>query len=179
MFDLGIAELVDDLDEHDRVIRAHRTGWVNLVLAVALDNDSIAVEPQPAMGLTQGPVRYAVTRLKDPSILEHCELFLGVPWHLSAAELRTTRSSRTGSARTAVLVPEDEATLIEIIWRHLNCDAVAGESLDTVLLHFASSIGDDFVTALKPHAIASVRKDLYNLALECDQFFFSHCENLR
>src|ERR1700688_4418948 len=73
-----------------------------------------------------------------------------------------------------VLVPEDEAALVEIIGRHLDRDAVAGESLDAVLLHLAGRIGDDDVSGIELNAVARVRQDFGNQAFELDELFLRH-----
>jgi hypothetical protein len=115
MLDFGIALLVDDLSQNHRIVRVHQTGWVDLELAATFDDDSVAVEPQHAVDLTHEPIWYTVASLKGPSFFRHYDLFLEFRGTLSAAELRTARSSRTGGARTAVLVTEDEPALVEIV----------------------------------------------------------------
>jgi hypothetical protein len=83
MLDLGIALLVDDFGQHHRVVVTHRADWEDLVLAVALNDDSVAVEPQHAVDLAHEPFRYAVAGLEHPSLFKHRDLFLGVPQRLS------------------------------------------------------------------------------------------------
>jgi hypothetical protein len=94
---------------------------------------------------------------------------------LSAAELAPARWSATRcAAGTLVLVPEDQATLFEIVGGHLDGDAIAGQRLDPVLFHLAGGIGNDFVPGIELHPIAGVRQDFGDQSFELDQFFFRH-----
>src|SRR5690242_21038734 len=55
---------------------------------------------------------------------------------LSPTELASTgRCSARRTARALVLVPEDQASLFEIVGGHLDRDAIAGQRLDPVLFH--------------------------------------------
>jgi hypothetical protein len=75
-----------------------------------------------------------------------------------------------------VLVAEDQPALLEVVWRHLDGDAVARESLDAVLLHLAGRVGDDFLPRIKLNAVAGVRQDLGDETFELDQLFL--CQRL-
>src|SRR5712691_3097178 len=99
---------------------------------------------------------------------------------LPPAELLALR--RTAAAGALVLVAEDEPALLEIVGRHLDRHAVAGERLDPVLLHLARRVGDDGLPGVELHAKARVGQNLGDQTFELDQFFLGHgflCSLLR
>src|SRR5689334_18648684 len=89
----------------------------------------------------------------------------GVECGLSAAELApaalrlATGPACRRSARTLILVAENQPALLEIVGRHLDGDTVACQRLDAVLFHLAGGVGDNFVARIELHAIARVGKD--------------------
>src|SRR5689334_3765399 len=97
---------------------------------------------------------------------------------LPAAELAAALCPALGSGTCRggplVLVAEDQAALFEVVGRHLDGDAVAGQRLDAVLLHLAGGVGDDLVPGVELHAVARVGQDFGDQSLELDQLFFSH-----
>src|SRR6185437_8212108 len=95
---------------------------------------------------------------------------------LTAAELTARRSApgSAASARTFILVAEDQTSLLQIVRRHLDRHPVAGQRLDPVLFHLAGSIGDDFMPGIELHTIAGIGKDFGDQSFELDQLFFSH-----
>ncbi|GCC47821.1 hypothetical protein chiPu_0032022, partial [Chiloscyllium punctatum] len=98
---------------------------------------------------------------------------------LSAAELAAAlgpapRRAAGRAARTFVLVAEDQAALFQIVGRHFDRDAVAGQRLDAVFLHLAGGVGDDLVSGIELHPVASVGEDFGHQSFELDQLFLSH-----
>src|SRR5215510_10769114 len=93
---------------------------------------------------------------------------------LPAAELRSLGRGARHRGGALVLVAEDHAALLQVVGRHLDGDAVAGERLDAVLLHAAGGIGDDLVAIVEQDPIARVRKDFRHHAFELDQLFLGH-----
>src|SRR5689334_4995304 len=92
----------------------------------------------------------------------------------AAALLTAARRGARGAARTLVLVAEDQPALFEVVGRHLDGDAVAGQRLDAVLLHLAGGVGDDLVACIELHAVARVGEDFGDQSFELDQLFLSH-----
>src|ERR1700752_579312 len=90
---------------------------------------------------------------------------LSAPSELAAA-LRSALGPRAGGSRPLVLVAEDQAALLEVVGRHLDGDAIAGQRLDAVLLHLAGSVGDDLVACVELHAVARVGKDFGETSIE-------------
>lgn len=80
---------------------------------------------------------------------------------LATAELTTRRRApgSTATTRTFVLMTEDQASLLQVVRRHLDRHPVAGQRLDPVLFHLAGGIGHDFVSGIELHAIARVGED--------------------
>src|SRR5690348_9479263 len=98
---------------------------------------------------------------------------------LSAAELATapllaTGCATGGSARTFILVAENQPAFLKVVGRHLDRNPVARQRLDAVLLHLAGGIGHDLVAGVELHAVARVGKDFGDQSFELDQLFFSH-----
>src|SRR5712691_1033867 len=82
---------------------------------------------------------------------------------------------RTAHRRSAlVLVAEYEPALLQVVGRHLDGDTIARQRLDAVLFHLARGVGDDHVAAVELNAIARVRQDFGDEALELEQLFFRH-----
>src|SRR6478609_4053476 len=79
---------------------------------------------------------------------------------LAATELTARRCTTRRTAGTLVLVAENQTTLFEIVGRHLDGHAVAGQRLDAVLLHLAGGVGDDLVSGVQLDPETRVRKDL-------------------
>jgi hypothetical protein len=71
-------------------------------------------------------------------------------------------------------VAEVDAALLEVVGRHLDSHAVAGQRLDAVLLHPAGRIGHHHVAGVELHAIAGVGQDLGDEAFELQHFLFRH-----
>src|SRR5262245_49892941 len=93
---------------------------------------------------------------------------------LAAPLLTAALGRRACGSRPLVLVAEYQAALLEVVGRHLDGDAIAGQRLDAVLFHLACGVGDDLVTGIELHAIARVGKDFGDQSLELDQLFFGH-----
>lgn len=66
------------------------------------------------------------------------------------------------------------AALAQIIGRHLNRHAIAGNRLDAELAHFAAHIGQYVVLVIQRDAIIPVRQHLGDDAVEFEQFLFRH-----
>src|SRR3979411_1037938 len=95
---------------------------------------------------------------------------------LSAAELATGRPAtrRSAASRTLVLVTENEPAFLQVIRRHLDRHAVAGQSLDPVLFHLACGVGHDLVSCIELHAVTCVGEDFGHQSFELDHLFLSH-----
>src|SRR3569832_745360 len=90
----------------------------------------------------------------------------------SAARARSAAAIR--ARRTPVLVPEVDTALREVVRRHLDRDAVAGENADAVLLHAAGCVGDHLVPVVELHTAAGVRQNFVHHAFELEHLFFRH-----
>src|SRR5262249_47177201 len=93
---------------------------------------------------------------------------------LAAALCLAARRASGGRAWTLVLVAEDQPALLEVVRRHLDGHAVAGQGLDAVLLHLARGVGDDLVTCIELYAVARIGQNFGDQSFELDQLFFSH-----
>src|ERR1043166_1781382 len=98
---------------------------------------------------------------------------LPAPSELAATLRPALRSGACGS-RPLVLVAENQAALLEVVGRHFDGDAIAGQCLDAFFLHLAGGVGDDFVPCIELHAVARVGQDFGDQSLELDQLLFSH-----
>src|SRR5208282_4710153 len=67
-----------------------------------------------------------------------------------------------------------DATLGEVVGRHLHQHLVAGEHADTVLAHAARGVGDDFVLILELDAEGGVREQLRDDTGKFQEFFLHH-----
>src|SRR5690606_6605600 len=74
----------------------------------------------------------------------------------SAAALAVLRCCRAG--RAARQVAERDATLGQVVGRHLERDVVARDDADVELAHLAARIGDEVVSVVQRHAVAAVRQ---------------------
>src|SRR5581483_7984874 len=79
-----------------------------------------------------------------------------------------------GLGAAGILLAEADPSLGEIVGRHLDGDAVAGEDADAVLLHAARAVGERLVPVVEPHLEARVRQLLQHDAAELDQILFRH-----
>lgn len=68
-------------------------------------------------------------------------------------------------------MPEIDAAFGQIIGRHLDGDAIAGQDADTRLLHSSGRVGQDFRAILELHAEACIRQNIEDDAFEFDQVF--------
>src|SRR5262245_17829233 len=105
---------------------------------------------QPGRAVTR--CRHA--RLQD--VAKPCSTAAKLP---AAALWAAARRTAGGRTRALVLVAEDQPALLEVVWRHLDRDPVAGQRLDAVLLHFTGGVGDDLVACVELHAITCVGED--------------------
>src|SRR3954454_24711283 len=78
---------------------------------------------------------------------------------LSASELAAGWCTPRCAAGALVLVPENQAALLQVVGRHLNGHSVARQRLDPVLFHLAGGVGDDLVTGIELHAVARIGED--------------------
>src|SRR5690349_7168116 len=98
----------------------------------------------------------------------------------SLAVLLAVRSAaaaevRTGCRRAALFdVTEGDTALAEVIRGQLQADLVAGEDANVILLHLASSVGDQLVAILAIYTKTRVGQDLGHNAIHFDEFFFCH-----
>src|SRR5438128_684728 len=72
----------------------------------------------------------------------------------SAAPELVADRRRARRRRALVLVPEDDAALVEIVRRHLDRHPISRERLDAVLLHAPGRVGDDRVPVVELDAKA-------------------------
>src|SRR5665213_2426034 len=101
--------------------------------------------------------------------------FQAVAAALSTAELTARRcTTRRSATRTFILVTENKAALLKVIWRHLDRHPIARQRLDPVLFHLAGGVGDDLMPGIELHAIACIGEDFGHQSFELDQLFFSH-----
>src|SRR6185312_1734868 len=83
--------------------------------------------------------------------------------------LASTRSGRSGLFEAI-----GNASLGEVIGRHLDHHLVAGQHADAVLAHLAGGMGNDLVAVLQHHTTRRVGQKLAHGALEFEQFFLCH-----
>src|SRR5665213_4388210 len=77
--------------------------------------------------------------------------FQAVAAALSTAELTARRcTTRRSATRTFILVTENKAALLKVIWRHLDRHPIARQRLDPVLFHLAGGVGDDLMPGIEP-----------------------------
>src|SRR5579884_1024372 len=67
-----------------------------------------------------------------------------------------------------------DATLGEVVWRHLYQHLVAGKHADAVLAHASCGVGDDFMLVLEFDAEGRIRQQLRHDAGKFQKFFFRH-----
>jgi hypothetical protein len=72
------------------------------------------------------------------------------------------------------LVAKHDPSLIEIVRRHLNRDAIAGGHSDPVFLHAARGVGNDGMPIVHLHPNTAVREDFDDSTFEFEHFFLSH-----
>jgi hypothetical protein len=74
---------------------------------------------------------------------------------------------------------KDDPAFFEVVWSHLDVDAIADNGADAEFPHLAGRVGDDPVLVLKNNAEAAIGKDFIDLALKGHKIFFGHvCEIL-
>jgi hypothetical protein len=78
------------------------------------------------------------------------------------------------STGALILVTKDQAPFFQVVGRNLDCHAVAGKSLDAVLFHPSSRIGNELVTVVELNTVAGVRQYLENETFELQEFFLRH-----
>src|SRR6185437_12438378 len=100
------------------------------------------------------------------------------------AEARTSRGGNTpGGAGVAMppaalLEAEGDTALAEVVGRHLDIDAIAGEHADAVLPHLARGMRQDLVIVVELDAEMRVRQQLHHRAGEFDEILFRHLRPL-
>src|SRR5580693_7162683 len=67
-----------------------------------------------------------------------------------------------------------DATLGQVVGRHLYQHFVAGEHADTVLAHAARGVGDDLVLVLELDAEGGIRQQFRHHTGKFQQLFFRH-----
>lgn len=77
----------------------------------------------------------------------------------------------TWRCRTVGLVAEIDPALVEVVGRHLDRDAIAGEGTDAMLAHFPGGVGEDFVVVIQPDAKVPVGQHLGDRSVEFEQLF--------
>ena len=75
---------------------------------------------------------------------------------------------------TFVLVPKDQPSFLEVVGRHFDRHAIASQRFDSVLLHFSAGVRNDLMARVKPNAIACIRQDFSDEAVELQEFLFRH-----
>ncbi|SOY45064.1 hypothetical protein CBM2585_A130541 [Cupriavidus taiwanensis] len=95
------------------------------------------------------------------------------------ARRRETCGGADGSALPSApsgnsgLVAEVDATLGQVVGRHFQGHAVAGQDADAVLLHLARSVCPDFNAVFQRDTIAVVRQGFRHHAAKFNEFFLS------
>src|SRR5690606_19026699 len=79
-----------------------------------------------------------------------------------------------GSGRATLLHAVGDATLGEVVGRHLDLDPVAGQDADVVLAHPPGEVRDDLVAVLQLHPEHRVRERFGDRAFEFDDVVFRH-----
>jgi len=69
---------------------------------------------------------------------------------------------------------ERDASLTEIIRRHLDIDFIACQNADAVFAHLARGVSQHFVAIVEFDAEHSVGQNFGNNALEFEEVFFGH-----
>src|SRR5690606_4555927 len=67
-----------------------------------------------------------------------------------------------------------DATLGQVVWSHLDLDAIAGQDADVVLAHATGDVGDDLVPILQADPEGGVRQRLDDGAFKLDGIVFRH-----
>ncbi len=78
------------------------------------------------------------------------------------------------SLKNGLLLPEGDATLAQIVGRHLNFDLVTGQDTDIVFTHATGNMGSDNVPVLQLNAKHGVRQGLKDRTLHFNMIFFRH-----
>ena len=73
-----------------------------------------------------------------------------------------------------LLEPVVDPALGQIVGRHFDHDAIAGQDTDAVLAHLSGGVGNDFMVVVELHAKRRVGQKLGNGAFEFQQFFLGH-----
>src|ERR1700733_5357400 len=84
------------------------------------------------------------------------------------------RSCRQTNAAALSLEAVGDATLGQVVGRHLDQHFVTGEHADAVLAHAAGGVGNDLMLILELDAEGGVRKQLRHDTGKFQQFFFRH-----
>lgn len=86
---------------------------------------------------------------------------------------RAGSASAEGALTAAALdlLPEDDASAIQVIGGHLDDDAITDQGADAVLLHLARRIGEDFVLIIQSDPEPALRQQFGDDTVELDQFF--------
>src|SRR5665213_1678901 len=114
---------------------------------------------------------------RNVTVWPSLNLWVIAGWRLSIASAeapyRTRRPRRAGGS-ALVLVAERDAALGQIIGRHLDGHAIAGEHADAVLLHAAGGVGQSLVPVVELHAEPRVGKEFNDDTVKFDQVFLGH-----
>jgi hypothetical protein len=68
-------------------------------------------------------------------------------------------------------LPKDDATLRQIVGRHLHVDAVANDGADAETPHLAGGVGDDAMLVVELNPETAVRVDFVDDAFDGEHFF--------
>ena len=139
--------------------------WVR----ISVREERVRVRP---CNLTRSSVIFGLNTLRAGSV--RSDHGLARPARTAAGAERRRRA-RCGAG---VLVAEVDATLGQVVRRHLNRDLVAGKNADAVLLHATGGVGDDLVPVVELHTAAGVGKHLDHHALELEHLLFRHSNSL-
>jgi hypothetical protein len=69
-------------------------------------------------------------------------------------------------------VPVDDPAAVEVVWRQLDADAVAGKDADPESAHLAGGVPEGLVAVVQRDPELAVPERLDDLALELDLLFF-------
>src|SRR5262245_20417210 len=99
----------------------------------------------------------------------------------SSAKRRGEALASTSLTRASVMPPPVllfeavvDTALGQVIGRHFDHHAVAGQDPDAILAHLSGSMGDDFMIVVELYAKRGIGQELGDRALEFKQFFLRH-----
>src|SRR5438132_14000188 len=85
---------------------------------------------------------------------------------------------RSLTSRDRLLETESDASLGQVVGRHLDVDAIASQNADAVLAHLARRMGEDFVLVVQLHPEHGVGQQLRDGSGKLDHVFFGHSPSL-